>query len=57
MSGYKQYECDICGYVYDEAEGDGASGITPGTLWQALPDDWRCPECGASKSHFAVPTD
>lgn len=54
MSEYKKYECDICGHVYDEAEGDPSSGIKPGTLWHDIPADWRCPECGASKAHFVV---
>ena len=27
----KQYECDLCGYVYDEAAGDPDNGIAPGT--------------------------
>ena len=26
----KQYECDLCGYVYDEAAGDPDNGIAPG---------------------------
>ena len=25
----KQYECDLCGYVYDEAAGDPDNGIAP----------------------------
>lgn len=39
----KQYVCSICGYVYDEA----ANGP-----WEALPDDWKCPLCGAGKDAF-----
>ncbi len=38
-----RYICSICGYVYDEAEN---------TPWAELPDDWKCPLCGASKSDF-----
>ena len=30
----KQYECDLCGYVYDEAAGDPDNGIAPGTKWE-----------------------
>ena len=30
-------------YVYDEAEN---------APWAELPDDWKCPLCGASKSDF-----
>ena len=39
-----RYVCSICGYVYDEAEN---------TPWAELPDDWKCPLCGAAKSDFA----
>lgn len=39
----KQYVCSVCGYVYDEA----ANGP-----WEALPDDWKCPLCGAGKDAF-----
>jgi len=44
--------CDLCGYVYDPAEGDSASGIAPGTAFADLPADWVCPLCGAAKSDF-----
>ena len=36
-----KYECSICGYIYDEAEGDAD-----------LPADWVCPTCGADKDAF-----
>ena len=48
----KSYVCVFCGHVYDEAEGDPASGIAPGTLWQDVPDDWECSVCGNPKSAF-----
>lgn len=48
----KKYVCNICGYVYDEAEGVPEEGIAPGTLWEDVPDDWVCPLCGAGKSDF-----
>lgn len=54
MSEYNKYICEICGYIYDEAEGDEDSGIEPGTLWDDIPDDWHCPECGVSKSDFIL---
>jgi rubredoxin len=47
-----RYECTICGYVYDPAEGDPENGINPGTAFEDLPDDWFCPECGAGKEDF-----
>ncbi len=47
-----KYECQICGYVYDEAEGDPENDIPAGTKWEDLPDDWVCPVCGAAKDQF-----
>jgi rubredoxin len=47
-----KYECTICGYIYDPAEGDPDSGTDPGTAFEDLPDDWTCPECGAGKEDF-----
>ena len=48
----KKYVCDVCGHVYDPAEGDPDSGIAPGTPFEDLPDDWECPLCGVSKDQF-----
>lgn len=47
-----KWRCGSCDYVYDEAHGDPDEGIPPGTEWDALPDDWICPECGAGKEDF-----
>ena len=46
------YACVVCGFVYDDAAGDPAHGIAPGTRWGDLPDSWICPDCGAPKSDF-----
>src|SRR5690606_6532256 len=48
----KTYMCLICGFIYDEAEGDPQSGIPPGTRWDDVPLSWRCPDCGAGKEDF-----
>jgi rubredoxin len=47
-----KWVCVICGYVYDPAKGDPENGVKPGTPFEAIPDDWVCPDCGASKSDF-----
>ena len=47
-----KYECTICGYIYDEAEGDADTGVAPGTKFDALPEDQVCPTCGAGKDAF-----
>ena len=48
----KEYVCDLCGFVYDEAAGIPEDGIAPGTKWEDLPEDWVCPKCGAEKEFF-----
>lgn len=48
----KIYRCTICGYLYDEENGDPASGIEPGTTFEEIPDDWLCPVCSAGKREF-----
>jgi len=47
-----RYECSVCGYIYDPAQGDPTSNIPAGTAFEKLPDDWVCPVCGASKDQF-----
>ena len=47
-----KYKCSVCGYVYNPEEGDPDSGIAPGTPFESLPDDWKCPVCGAPKDAF-----
>ena len=46
--------CLICGWIYDEAEGDPEHGLAPGTAWAAVPMNWTCPECGARKDDFEM---
>ncbi len=40
----KKYRCTICGYIYDEEK--------EGVKFADLPDDWKCPLCGAPKNLF-----
>lgn len=40
-----KWECDICGYIYDEE--------VEGIPFAELPDDWTCPDCGAGKEDFS----
>ena len=47
-----KYKCSVCDYVYDPELGDPEGGVTPGTPFEKLPDDWVCPVCGAEKSQF-----
>ncbi len=50
----KRYICDICGLIYDEKSGLPDEGIPPGTRFEDIPDDWVCPDCGATKDAFIL---
>jgi rubredoxin len=41
-----------CGYIYDPDRGDKKRKIPKGTRFEDLPDDWKCPLCGAGKHMF-----
>ena len=43
-SEYCKYRCKLCGYVYDEE--------VEKVRFEELPDDWKCPLCGAPKNMF-----
>lgn len=47
-----KYICNICGFIYDEAEGYLKGNIQPGTKWSDLPNSWVCPLCTAAQSDF-----
>ena len=47
-----KYRCTVCGYIYDPEKGDPDGGIKSGTAFEAIPDDWVCPICGATKDQF-----
>lgn len=50
----KQWECQICGFIYDEELGLPEEGVPAGTRWEDIPDDWCCPDCDAGKHDFAM---
>jgi rubredoxin len=37
---------------YDPILGDPDSGISPGTTFEDIPEDWHCPICGVTKKLF-----
>ena len=49
----KKYVCNVCGYVYDPAEGDPDNGVAAGTAWEDVPAEWVCPLCSAPKEDFS----
>ena len=42
----------LCSFIYHEEEGWPEDGIAAGTKWEDIPDDWECPDCGATKDMF-----
>jgi len=50
-----KYKCNNCDWEYDQAKGDKnmiGGMIEPGTKFEDLPSNWRCPVCRASKDSF-----
>ena len=50
----RKWQCIVCGWIYDEAEGCEEENIAPGTRWEDVPEDFVCPECGVSKEDFEM---
>ncbi len=49
-----RYLCLVCGYIYDEDKGAPEEGISEGTKWEDVAEDWLCPDCGAMKDDFEM---
>lgn len=50
-----KFGCTNCDWVYDETKGDTmmiGGMVKPGTTFEELPSNWRCPVCRASKDSF-----
>ena len=54
MPEFNRYLCVVCGFIYDEELGDPDSNLQAGTRWADIPEDWVCPDCGASKEDFEL---
>ena len=53
-SDFKRWICLGCGFLYDEALGLPEHGIAPGTRWEDVHEDWKCPDCGTPKEMFEM---
>lgn len=49
-----KYICRVCANIYDPVKGDSEAGISAGTLFENLPEDWICPVCGSSKDKYEL---
>lgn len=50
----RKWQCLVCSFIYEEALGLPDDGIPAGTIWDDIPDDWMCPECGVGKEDFEM---
>jgi rubredoxin len=50
----KKHKCTSCGYTYDAHVENPEFGLKPPYDFNDLPEDWVCPNCGASKNEFKV---
>jgi rubredoxin len=50
----EMFQCQSvnCGYFYDPDKGDRKGKIPKGTSFADLPEEWKCPICGAGKKNF-----
>lgn len=46
------YRCVACGTEYDPRYGDAVGSVAAATPFDALPENWCCPVCGADKQEF-----
>lgn len=51
-----KFECQACGYIYDEEVGVPQKQILPGISFESL-EKFRCPQCGANKKYFVAETE
>lgn len=47
-----QCQTSNCGYIYNPDKGDRKGKIAKDTKFEDLPEDWRCPICGATVKAF-----
>ncbi|MCQ2737935.1 MAG: rubredoxin [archaeon] len=45
-------KCSVCGYVYYSEDGCSEKDIPANTLWEDVPEDFKCPLCGAGRMLF-----
>ncbi|MDR2967523.1 MAG: rubredoxin [Methanobacteriaceae archaeon] len=48
----EKMKCKVCGYIYDPEKGEPRANVEPGTEFEDISDDFRCPVCGALKKMF-----
>jgi pyruvate oxidase len=49
-----RWQCRICSYIYNDKTGESQTNTHPGTRFEDLAEDWRCPVCQAGKKAFVL---
>jgi rubredoxin len=52
--GVPVHQCRKCQSIYDQVLGDPEQNISPGTIFDELPTEYKCWTCGALKSDFQI---
>jgi GntR family transcriptional regulator/MocR family aminotransferase len=52
VPGRRRFICGGCYFVYDPALGVPVQGVAAHTVFETLPGDWPCPDCGGRKAAF-----
>ncbi|MBU4566762.1 MAG: rubredoxin [Desulfarculus sp.] len=52
----EMYQCQgsNCGYIYNPERGCKKGRIDKGVCWDDIPEDYKCPSCGAGKKLFRL---
>ena len=50
----KRYQCNGCDYIYDPKTGDPGNNVESETPFEDLPEEWKCPNCGAKLTQFRL---
>ncbi|MFA4837175.1 MAG: rubredoxin [Dehalococcoidia bacterium] len=48
----QKFRCRKCGYIYNPQMGDPKNKVEPKTFFEDLPEQWKCPSCGAEQKQF-----
>ena len=46
------FECTVCGYIYDVQKGEPEFNIAPGTEFELTGEKWECPICASPRKFF-----
>ncbi len=51
---HEMFQCQTatCGCIFNPDKGDRKGKIAKDTSFEELPEDWKCPICGAGKKMF-----